>query len=266
MTTDLALVHLREAEAVIRAGLATFVEVGNALMRIRDERLYVEDYATFEAYCRGRWGFSDRRARQMIDAAEITATLPTGTMVPDTERQARELTGLDPETAAEVMETAAEAGPVTAAGIRDARAKVTGQQPTRPAEWTCDECGSAFKTEHTHCATCGDHYPAPEVCTAHHDIVNTETGEIVAASPAAKPTPRAAEDKPGPLVIASDILARLTALSSRIEFDHDALAAGIAEAEPSIRAGWLNDIARVSDRLTDLHRELTALPMLRRIK
>lgn len=91
--------------------------------------------------------------------------------------------------------------------------------------------------------------------------VNADTGEIAPA-----PTPRAAEDKPGPLVIASDILARLTALSSRIEFDHDALAAGIAEAEPSIRAGWLNDIARVSDRLTDLHRELTALPMLRRIK
>lgn len=100
--------------------------------------------------------------------------------------------------------------------------------------------------------------------------VDPATGEI-APPPAPraaedKPAPRAAEDKPGPLVIASDILARLTALSSRIEFDHDALAAGIAEAEPSIRAGWLNDIARVSDRLTDLHRELTALPMLRRIK
>lgn len=263
MTTDLALVHLREAEAVIRAGLATFVEVGNALMRIRDERLYVEDYATFEAYCRGRWGFSDRRARQMIDAAEITATLPTGTMVPDTERQARELAGLDPETAAEVMEAAAESGPVTAAGIRDARAKVTGQQPTRPAEWTCDECGSAFKTEHTHCATCGDHYPAPEVCTAHHDIVNTETGEIVEPAPA---PPRQPADKPGPLAVASDDLARLNDLTVRLTRDRDQIVAGIHDAPADHRAGWINDIARLSDYLTDLHRAVTERPSLRRIK
>lgn len=263
MTTDLALVHLREAEAVIRAGLATFVEVGNALMRIRDERLYVEDYATFEAYCRGRWGFSDRRARQMIDAAEITATLPTGTMVPDTERQARELAGLDPETAAEVMEAAAESGPVTAAGIRDARAKVTGQQPTRPAEWTCPDCGSAFKAEHTHCSTCGDHYPAPEVCTAHHTVVNTSTGEIVDSAP---PPRRDPADKPGPLAVAADILARLTDLDARIARDFTTIMTGLNDADPAIRDGWLNDIERLADRLSDLHRELPARPTLRSVK
>lgn len=184
------------------------------------------------------------------------------------DRQHAERTGVSPTTAGAVRSEMEDDGRLSKLDSRtgaDGRQRPA-QQPTRPAEWTCPDCGGAFKVEHTHCDTCDDHHPAPEVCTAHHDIVNVETGEIVAAAPAVKPTPRAAEDKPGPLVIASDILARLTALSSRIEFDHDALAAGIAEAEPSIRAGWLNDIARVSDRLTDLHRELTALPMLRRIK
>ena len=264
MTTDLAHQRLVDNERVIAAGLATFVEVGAALMRIRDERLYVDEYGTFEDYCRERWGFSRSRAHRLIEAAEITeAVLPIGNIAPANEGQARELTGLDPETAAEVMEAAAESGPVTAAGIRDARAKVTGQQPTRPAEWTCPDCGGAFKVEHTHCDTCGDHYPAPEVCTAHHDIVNTETGEIVEPAPA---PPRQPVDKPGPLAVASDALARLNDLTVRLTRDRDQIVAGIHDAPADHRAGWINDIARLSDYLTDLHRAVTERPSLRRIK
>lgn len=189
MTGDVVGQRLTDAEAVIERGLATFVEVGAALMRIRDERLYRVEYGTFEDYCRERWGFTDRRARQMMDAAEVAESLPTGTIVPATESQARELSGLDPETAAEVMEAAAESGKVTAAGIRDARAKVTGQpQPTRPADWTC-HCGAAFKTAHTHCGTCGDHYPEPVHCPIHTATVDLSTGEILTRDDATRRFP-----------------------------------------------------------------------------
>lgn len=124
--SDLVGQRLATAEAVIARGLNTFIEVGNALRRIRDERLYADDYGTFEDYCGKRWGFTDRRARQIMDSAEIVAALPTGTIVPVTESQARELTGLDPDTAADVMDLAASSGKVTAATIRDARNDITG--------------------------------------------------------------------------------------------------------------------------------------------
>ena len=39
---------LAECEAVIERGLATFVEVGRALLHIRDERLYRAAHRTFE--------------------------------------------------------------------------------------------------------------------------------------------------------------------------------------------------------------------------
>lgn len=114
---------LTHAEATIERGLTSFIEVGEALAKVRDEQLYRDDFGTFEAYCRDRWGITDRRARQMIDAAEITNSLPTGTTVPVNEGQARELTGLDPEAAADTMRKASEAtgGRPTAAAIRAAR-------------------------------------------------------------------------------------------------------------------------------------------------
>lgn len=89
--------ELERCEAIIERGLRTFTEVGNALLRIRDRRLYRAKHGTFEAYCRERWGFTDRRARMLISAAETVAIIETGTIVPvlpATESQARPLTTL----------------------------------------------------------------------------------------------------------------------------------------------------------------------------
>jgi hypothetical protein len=119
--------ELAEHEAVIECGLKTFIDVGLRLATVRDERLYRGGYATFEEYCEGRWNFSDRRARQLIDAAGMVAALPTGTIVPVTESQARELVGLSPDDAAEVMRLArAETGgKITAKAITAARERVS---------------------------------------------------------------------------------------------------------------------------------------------
>ena len=43
---------LAELEQIIRDGLDTFIEVGNALVRIRDKQLYVDGYSSFDQYCR----------------------------------------------------------------------------------------------------------------------------------------------------------------------------------------------------------------------
>jgi hypothetical protein len=109
--------ELQQHEAVIERGLGTFVEVGTALAAIRDARLYRLEYATFEDYCRERWGFSRVRAHQMIDAAAVVGALTivnTETPTLTNEGQARAIASTlkehGPEVAAEVLREAAEVG------------------------------------------------------------------------------------------------------------------------------------------------------------
>ena len=59
-------------------GVAVFVEVGKALAKIRDGRLYRETHATFEAYCAERWGWSRVRAHQLIESSEVAKMLTPG--------------------------------------------------------------------------------------------------------------------------------------------------------------------------------------------
>jgi hypothetical protein len=89
------LTQLEVCEATISAGLQTFYEVGNALLAVRDARLYRRDFASFEEYCRKRWGMGASRARQLIGAAGVAANLQGVTNVtPANEAQARVLARL----------------------------------------------------------------------------------------------------------------------------------------------------------------------------
>lgn len=90
--------ELARHELTIATGLQTFYAVGEALLAIRDGRLYRADYATFEDYCRDRWGMSRIQAHRLIDAADVRAELlPTGNTLPANERQARPLAALSPD-------------------------------------------------------------------------------------------------------------------------------------------------------------------------
>jgi hypothetical protein len=97
-------------ESVIKAGLSNFIEVGNALLEIRDGKLYKSEYSTFDAYCVKRWGMQRHYANRLIGAAETAADLvPTGT-IPQSERQTRPLTKLEtPEQQQEAWSAAVEA-------------------------------------------------------------------------------------------------------------------------------------------------------------
>ncbi len=72
---------LAEHEAVIAGGLQTFVEVGKALLAIRDSRLYRTSYATFEEYCQGTWSLSRRHVNRMVQASQVVELMasPDGT-------------------------------------------------------------------------------------------------------------------------------------------------------------------------------------------
>lgn len=124
--------RLAECEATIEAGLATFFQVGTALAKVRDERLYRETHTTFEDYCKSQWDISKRRANQLISAmgvaesiqfAKCEAGQDLGTMVPTlrtpdspsvtptSERQVRPLASLPkPQQAAAWNQAVAESG------------------------------------------------------------------------------------------------------------------------------------------------------------
>jgi hypothetical protein len=68
--------RLIELETRIKAGVETFVEVGDALSEIKESRLYRADFPTFQAYCESKWNFTRRRAYQLIEAAEVRKALP----------------------------------------------------------------------------------------------------------------------------------------------------------------------------------------------
>jgi len=126
--------ELARCEGIIERGLRTFTEVGNALLRIRDGRLYRAEFATFEAYCRERWGMRHNYADRLIRAAvTVTNLVPTGT-IPSSERQARPLTRLAPEQQAPAWQRAVETAPdgkVTAAHVRKV---VDEEMAARPAQ------------------------------------------------------------------------------------------------------------------------------------
>jgi len=112
---------LSECETIIERGLNTFIDVGSALLEIRDNRLYKEFYSTFEDYCRERWGWARNYANKLISASEVVNNL--GTIVPTlplTESQVRPLTQLEPEQQRDVWDRVVSSGEkVTALRVRE---------------------------------------------------------------------------------------------------------------------------------------------------
>lgn len=125
--------QLGRLEATVEKGATVFREVADALMGIRDGRLYRQDFPSFEAYCKARWAMSGSRARQMIAAAETIAAVESVTTVTlPNERQARELAPIrdNPEAIAAVIE--ATGGKVTTAkALHEAVSEHVEREPSK---------------------------------------------------------------------------------------------------------------------------------------
>jgi hypothetical protein len=122
---------LAELEAVIERGLSTFIDVGRALLIVRDTGKYREPgYTTFEDYCSVRWSLKRSSAYKLMDAAsvvkEITNVRNWGQILsklPTTESQVRPLTdkSLTPQQRRDIWSEAVETAPdgkVTAAHVQ----------------------------------------------------------------------------------------------------------------------------------------------------
>ena len=78
-----------------------FYEAGNALLQLRNQRLYRSTHATFEEYCRERFGFTHRHVNYLISGSQIVENLQMGTIssqiLPTSETQVRPLANLEPD-------------------------------------------------------------------------------------------------------------------------------------------------------------------------
>lgn len=120
--TDLEQQDLAAHEAVIERGLKTFVDVGQALLSIRDGRLYRAQFGTFEDYCQERWQITPQHGHRLMAAAATWKQLePIGSILPATESQARPLTQLPPDVQPIIWQRAVETAPngkITAAHVQ----------------------------------------------------------------------------------------------------------------------------------------------------
>ena len=150
--------ELERLEGVIRKNLAAFYEVGQALMAIRDKRLYLckngGEYQTFEAYCKGIWDMGKSNAYYLISASEVEKNLSTMVDKPATERQARPLSKLEPEQQRQAWQKAVETAPegkVTAAHVARVVKGMTepeeikGGDDRRNKAPTCNTCTEAMQ-------------------------------------------------------------------------------------------------------------------------
>jgi hypothetical protein len=74
--------RFNELEQVISIGLGTFVQVGAALLEIRDSLLYRGTHGTFEEYCQDRWDIARNYANKLIAAASVVLNLGTNSTQP----------------------------------------------------------------------------------------------------------------------------------------------------------------------------------------
>jgi hypothetical protein len=132
---------LSELEKVIERGVRTFIEVGEALLEIRERRLYREQgFGTFEDYCEKRWGWHRRYGDRLIDAAVVAHNLSPMGLIPQTERQTRELVPLPPPEQREVWKEAVEQSPTQQPTAREIEAIVRRRIEARHVADSLEEC------------------------------------------------------------------------------------------------------------------------------
>lgn len=131
---------LAEMEAIIERGLSTFVDVGRALLTIRNKKLYRATHLTFQDYCLSRWGMSRPRAYEVMAVAEISAQMSG---MPDIAplANARQMSALapikdDPEAIRKVVTTVREehGDAATAADVHAVVAREIGRPSPKAAK------------------------------------------------------------------------------------------------------------------------------------
>lgn len=241
---------LTECESTIRNGLQTFYEVGQALRKIRDGKLYRESYATFEDYCKDRWQMSRPRAYQLMEGSQVVENLSTQVDIqPENERQVRPLKTLDPSeqgkawTAAQSISNNAQPSPKT---VRKATAAVkakpqhfeAGSQVTVLDE-TSPHYGQQVEVLEEdgiiiQCSVAGNKDPIPFLCNELGEQAEGQQSQVEA------PPKQKKEARSSPL---EQLQMKLAIATARIELLETMLRRGCAlgsEPSPNLRM-WIGE-------------------------
>lgn len=107
------------------------LRIGEALREIRDGKLYKEEYSNFEDFCVAEFDLKHTQAYALIKAVGVRESIEPSAMAEriTNERQARALAPVPVEQREEVIEKAAEKGPVTAKAITEAAKEVVPPKP-----------------------------------------------------------------------------------------------------------------------------------------
>ena len=131
--------RLATLEEVIERGRTSFIEVGRALLEIKEDERYRErGFATFEEYCKVRWDFRPTYSYYLMEAFTIVNALD-GKTPPRTEGQVRSLARLldEPDKMREAWQLAQDQATFkdrpTGAEVRRAVAKILGHLPSAPS-------------------------------------------------------------------------------------------------------------------------------------
>jgi hypothetical protein len=113
----------------IDRGFKVWYEVGKALLKIRDKRLYREEHQTFEACVQERWGLKRQRAYELMGASQVVENLSEISDTPPRyESHVAPLSILAPDEQRAVwslVEQTAPGGKVTAAHVKSLVTVVT---------------------------------------------------------------------------------------------------------------------------------------------
>jgi hypothetical protein len=112
-------------EQIIRDEFRNSIDVGLALIEIRDRRLYRIEFGSFAEYYVKKWRFDKRKVYFLTATAEVHRAITTGTNLPLPEyaSQMRPLLGLTPDQVRLAWEHAAQeagTGPITPRRVRAA--------------------------------------------------------------------------------------------------------------------------------------------------
>lgn len=159
LLTTVEASDLEQLETRIERGIKTFVDVGMALAEIRERKLYRATHATFEDYCRERWGMARSTAYQFMDAAEVVENVRNcGQILPLNEAQARPLTSLPSDVQPLVWQVAVETAPPGGITARHVERVVddyrNGYQFLANDVKKCNVCGNLWAADLDYCPYC----------------------------------------------------------------------------------------------------------------
>ena len=131
---DQELKDLLECETTIDRAMQGFVDLGKAMAKIRDNKLFEPAYKSFPDYLDKRWGYTRQYAWNIINASDAYIALAeriNKDKLPKSERAMRALLKAPSEKRSEVLDIAAKAGEPTTERIIEAIATVIPKKATK---------------------------------------------------------------------------------------------------------------------------------------